>query len=251
MKRTKIYGISGLMILLIIIPMINVIAVSSWPVQENDELNFSLSYQFYDENNIVIEDTYANLSVIIKEVDINITYDLFCEVNVKVGGWGSLLAEFLGDKNLTSNEEFVRLTSVIIYEASAFADMEDYWAELINIVKENFWIDALTFTTYTADEITNMEFSSSSDAYGYEITASWDDYRNLGAGSRSAELKFSKEGILLKFEQKIHWVEGGGSDWVLENTDANKIPSFPLEILGFCSILGIVVIFIKKVKMIK
>ncbi len=54
MKRTKIFGISGLMILLLIIPIINAVAISSWPVQENDEFNFSLSYQFYDENNTLI-----------------------------------------------------------------------------------------------------------------------------------------------------------------------------------------------------
>ena len=35
-------------------------------------------------------------------------------------------------------------------------------------------------------------------------------------------------------------------DHSVESTDTNKIPSFPLEILGFWSILGIVAIFKKK-----
>jgi len=40
-------------------------------------------------------------------------------------------------------------------------------------------------------------------------------------------------------------VEGGGSDFLIEKTGAFKIPGFPYGILGFCSILGIVVIFLK------
>ncbi len=246
MKRTKIYGISGLMILILIIPIINAVAISSWPVQENDELNFSLSYQFYDENNTLSVDASVEFSVIIKNVDENLTYDVSCEVDNKVGDWGSDLKEYWEGTNLTSGEEYLMLTTVLIYEASSFAEKENYWAELINFTKEYFWADAYTFTTYSADEITNMEFSSSSDAYGYEITASWDEYKNLPAGSRYGKREYSKDGVLLIREISDHWVEGGGSDWVLENTNRIIIPGFPLSILGFCSIIGIIIIFLKK-----
>ena len=246
MKRTKIYGISGLMILLLIVQIINATAISSWSVEKNDEFNFSLSYQFYDETNALTEDTSANFSVIIKNVDINLTYDVSCEVDNKVGAWGSDLKEYVEGTNLTSNEEFLAVITELIYEDSVLADKENYWAELINTTKDYFWVDALMFTIYSADEITNMDFSSSSNAYGYEITASWDDYNNLPAGSRFSKVEYSIDGVLLIKEISNHWEEGGGSDWVLENTDANKIPSFPLEILGFCSILGIVAIFKKK-----
>jgi len=247
MNRTKIYGISGLMIFLLIIPMINAAAISSWSVEENDEFNFSLSYQFYDENDVLIEDTYATFSVIIINVDINLTYDVSCEVDNKVGDWGIDLKEYVEGTNLTSNEEFLAVITVLIYEDSALADKEGYWAELIEATQDYFWPDAYTFTTYSADEITNMDFSSSYNAYGYEITASWDEYENLPAGNSHIKYEYSKDGVLLISEVSRHWVEGGGSDWVLENTDANKIPSFPLEILGFCSILGIVVIYLKKI----
>jgi len=252
MKRTKIYGISGLMILLIIIPIINAAAVSSWPVQENDELNFSLSYQFYDENNTLIIDSSVSISIVIKKVDINLTYDVSCDVNNEDDEWGNQRKESLEGSNLNSSDEFLHVfVMAIIYEASAFAEKENYWAELINFTKEYFWVDTYTFTTYSADEITNMDFSSSSDAYGYEITASWDDYKNLPAGSRFSKVEYSKDGVLLKREYIWNWEEGGGDNWLLENDDLIKVPSFPLEILGFCSFLGIVVIFHKKKKMIK
>jgi hypothetical protein len=247
MKRTKIYGISGLMILLIIIPMINVIAVSSWPVQENDELNFSLSYQFYDENNTLIIDSSVSISIVIKKVDINLTYDVSCDVNNEDDEWGNQRKESLEGSNLNSSDEFLHVfVMAIIYEASAFAEKENYWAELINFTKEYFWVDVRMFTTYSADEITNMDFSSSSDASGYEITASWDDYKNLPAGNRFSKVEYSKDGVLLKREYIWHWEEGGGDNWLLENDDLIKVSSFPLEILGFCSILGIIAIFLKK-----
>ena len=108
-------------------------------------------------------------------------------------------------------------------------------------------MDAYTFTTYSVAEITNMDFSGSSDAYGYEITASWDDYQNLAAGSRSSEKKYSEEGILLIYQESLRWEEkSGGYELVIENTDQQNIPSFPLSLLGLCSILGIAVIFLKK-----
>jgi len=245
MKRTKIFGISGLMILLLIIPIINAVAISSWPVQKNDELNFSLSYQFYDENNTLIIDSSVSISIVIKKVDINLTYDVSCDVNNEDDEWGNGRKEYLEGSNLTSGEEYLMLTTVLIYEASSFAEKENYWAELINFTKEYFWADAYTFTTYSADEITNMEFSSSSDAYGYEITASWDEYKNLPAGSRYGKREYSKDGVLLIREISDHWVEGGGSDFVLKRTGAFIIPGFPYGIFGVCSILGIVAIFLK------
>ncbi len=247
MKQTKIYGICGLMILLIIIPTINAVAISSWPVEKDDKLKYSLSYQYYDENDTLIIDSSVSISIVIKKVDINLTYDVSCDVNDEVGDWGdSFLKNHVEGVNLTSSSHLLAIFTYIIYEASAFTEKENYWAELINFTKEYFWADAFTFTTYSTDEITNMEFSSSSDAYGYEITASWDDYKNLPAGSYYSKLEYSKDGVLLRSEVSRHWVEGGDSDFILKNANRIIIPGFPLEILGFCSILGIVVIFLKK-----
>ena len=92
-----------------------------------------------------------------------------------------------------------------------------------------------------------MDFSSSSDAYGYEITASWDDYLNLAAGSRFSEKRYSEDGVLLKYEESHRWVEkSGGYDWVVENADQQRIPGFPFMAIGLCSLLGIAIIFLKK-----
>ena len=147
--------------------------------------------------------------------------------------------------NLTSTEEALTIFVEIIYEASALADMEIYWAEVINYSRNNFWADAYTFTSYSADEITGMDYSFSSDAYGYKITASWDDFENLPAGSRSYELKYSEDGILLIYEHSFSWVEGIEFEYKIENADAKFIRGFPFQILGFCSILGIGLIFLK------
>ncbi len=245
MKRTKICGILGLIFILIIMPTINVVAVSSWPVQKDDELNYSLSYQYRDKDKILIDKTSVEISVIIKNVDINLTYDVSFDIDNKVGTWGNNLKEFVEGTNLTSTEEDLTVFSKIIYETSAFADMESYWAERINISRNHFWVDAYTFTTYSADEITGMDYSSSSDAYGFKIIASWDDYENLPAGSRFYELKYSEDGILQIYESSYSWVEGSDYEWKLENADAKFITGFPYGIIGFCSILGIVVIFLK------
>ena len=246
MKRTKMCGISGLMILLLFIPIINAVAISSWPVQKNDELKYSLSYQYYDESNSLIIDTSASISIFINEVDEQLTYNVSCDVNDEVGDWGdSYLKNYVEGVNLTSSNQSLDMFKAIIYEASEFATMENYWVNLVNHSKEYFWVDAYTFTTYSADEITGMDYSSSSDAYGFEITASWDDYENLAAGNRHSELEYSKEGILLTHERSNHWVEGGGSDFLIEKTGAFKVPGFPYGIFGFCSILGILVIFLK------
>jgi len=245
MKRTKTCGILGLIFILIIIPTIKVVAVSSWPVQKGDELNYSIYYKLRDKDKILIDKTSADISVIIKNVDINLTYNVSCDVDNKVGTWGSNLKEFVEGTNLTSTEEALTIFVKIIYEASALADMENYWAEIINYSRNNFWVDAYTFTSYSVDNITTMDYSSSSDAYGYKITASWDDFENLPAGSRSYELKYSEDGILLIYEHSFSWVEGIEYEYKIENADAKFIHGFPFEILGFCSILGIVVIFLK------
>lgn len=249
MKPFKIHGICGLIILFLIIPIINAAALSSWPVQKDDQLNFSFSYQYYDENNTLTEDTSAIFSILITNVDENLTYDISCDVNVKVGNWGSSLKNYAEGSNLTSTDEYLSvmaLWTVIIYEASAFTDKENDWVTLINSTKEYFWIDVLTFSTYSADEITNMEFSSSSNAYGYKITAAWDDYKNLAAGSRSTEIKYSEDGVLLVYKDARHWVEkSGGYDLEVEKTDQQMIPGFSFGIFGLCSILGVVIIFLK------
>ena len=185
MKPTKIFGITGLMILLFIIPTINAVAISSWPVQKDDELNFTLSYRYYNENNTLIEDTSASISVVIKKIDNNLTYDVSCDPTVKVGDWGNKLKSRVEGSNLTSRADGLYLmpfVTPIIYEASVFANMENEWASSINFTKNFFWADAFTFTTYSADEITNMDFSSSYNANGYEITASWDDKKILMQG---------------------------------------------------------------------
>lgn len=238
------------MILVIIIPIINAAALSSWPVQKDDQLNYSFSYQYYDENNLLTEDTSATFSVLITNVDENLTYDISCDVDVKVGEWGNSLKENAEGSNLTSSDKNLgvwALWTVIIYEGTAFADKENDWTTLINSTEEYFWVDVLTFTIYSANEITNMDFSSSSDAYGYEITASWDDYLNLAAGSRSTEKRYSEDGVLLKYEESHRWVEkSGGYDWIVENLDQQRIPGFPFMAIGLCSLLGIAIIFLKK-----
>ena len=246
MKRTKICGILGMIFILIIMPTLNVVAVSSWSVQKDDELNYSLSFECSDNDKILTEKTSADISIIIKNVDINLTYDVSCDVDNKVGTWGTNMKENVEGANLISTEEFLTVFSKIIYEASAFADMESYWEELINYSKNVFWVDAYTFTSYSVDEITGIDYSSSSDAYGYKITASWDDFETLPAGSRSFELKYSEDAILQIYEYSYSWVEGSEYEWKMEYADAKFIPGFPLDILGFCSILGIGIIFIKK-----
>ncbi|MBA7575027.1 hypothetical protein ES708_16843 [subsurface metagenome] len=245
MKQTKIYGISGLMILLLPILMINVVAISSWPVQKDDELKYSLSYKYYDEDDTQNIDRTVSFNIIIKNVDINITYDVIFDVTEEDEDWAMGLMDYYESPNLNSTDEFLIVYKDIIYEATAFANKENDWATFINMTKEYFWVDAYTFSTYSADEITNMDFSSSSNAYGYEITASWDDYENLPAGSYSTKIKYSQDGILLIYEYILDWEEGSGSNISLENDDLKKIYSFPLVIFGFCSILGIAVIILK------
>jgi len=250
MKSQKIHAIGCLMILVIFIQTFNAVAISSWPVQKDDQLNFSFSYQYYDENNTLTESTSATFSVIITNVDENLTYDISCDVDVIVGDWGNSLKDNAEVSNFTSTDEYLfvmTLWTVIIYEASTFADKENDWATFINMTKECFWVDGFHFETYSVAEITNMDFSSSSDAYGYEITASWDDYQNLAAGSRSSEKKYSEEGILLTYQESHRWEEKrGGYELVVENTDQQNIPSFSFSLLGLCSILGIAIIFLKK-----
>ncbi|QEE18126.2 hypothetical protein DSAG12_03964 [Promethearchaeum syntrophicum] len=246
MNRTKRCGILGMIFILLIMPTINVIAVSSWPVQKDDELNYSLSYEYSDNDKILTEKTSAEISVIIKNVDDNLTYDVNCDVDNDVGTWGTNMKKNVEGTNLISTEEALTVFVKIIYEASAFADMESYWVERINFSKNFFWVDTYTFTTYSVDEITGIDYSSSSDAYGYKITASWDDFETLPAGSRSYEIKYSENGILQIYENSYSWVEGIEYEWKIEDADAKFIPSFPLEIFGFCLILGIGVIFSKK-----
>ncbi|MHA1646761.1 MAG: hypothetical protein ACTSVL_04230 [Promethearchaeota archaeon] len=134
----------------------------------------------------------------------------------------------------------------IIYNASYFAEKEADWVILINNTEKCFWADALTFTYYSANEITNMHLSTSSNATGYEITASWDDYKNLKAGSRSEELTYTDDGILLKYEEKHHWNEKDDWQLTLEKADSNNIPAFPFVIFSICSIFGIIFILRKK-----
>lgn len=248
MKLTKSYGFSGLMILLIIIQLINATAISTWPVQKDDELNYTYTYQNYDENNTLTINTSASISIIIKNVSDTLTYDAIFDVNDDVGDYGNNLKNHYEGVNLTSSTHFLPMIEMIIYTSYDFAALENEWAMFIGDTDEteNFWYDNLTDTFYSADEITNMKISSSSNAYGYKISASWDEYKNLPAGSTHTELKYSKDGILLKCEYESQWVEGGSSDRLLENNDAKTISSFPLQVFGFCSILGIVVLFLKK-----
>jgi hypothetical protein len=244
-KKNKIYAICGLMMVLIITPMINAGAISSWPVQPDTELYFSLSDQYYNRDNVCLRDISASLSVFIKDVDNVITYDVSWEIDEKVGAFNPYLKGLEGT-DITSNEEFVAVSAVIIYENSAFAEMESYWTELINTTRENFFVDNRTFGTYSADEIPDMDFSSSVDSCGFEITASWGDYKEILAGNRIWKKTFSQDGILLEYEKAIYLKEGGSNELIFKNNVVNTIPSFPIEFLGYCSILGIVVVFIKR-----
>ncbi|MHA1674346.1 MAG: hypothetical protein ACTSYI_12055 [Promethearchaeota archaeon] len=250
MKLAKNHGFGVLILVLLILPTIYTAALSSWPVQKDDQLNFSLSVQFYDENNTLTEDASATIVIIIKDVGNNLTYDITCDVNVKVGDWGNTLKEHVEGSNLTSADNFLSvpfLGSEAIFEGSAFTDKENDWATYINKTEEIFWVDAFTFTTYSAEEITNMDFSSSSNAYGYEITASWAAYENLHAGDWFREKLYSEEGILLKFKETRHWIEkSGGFDWSIENEEKQAIPGLPISIFSIFCILGIAVIFFKK-----
>lgn len=250
MELAKNHRFGVLILVLLILPIINTAALSSWPVQKDDKLNFSLSVQYYDENYTLTEDISATIVIIISDVGNNLTYDITCDVNVKVGDWGSSLKEHVEGSNLTSTDNFLSvpsLGSVPIYEGSAFADKENDWISFINATEEIFWVDAFTFTIYSAEEIKNMDFSSSSDAYGYEITASWAAYENLHAGDWSREKLYSEEGILLKYKETRHWIEKSGSfDWLVENEEKQAIPGLPVSIFSFFCILGIAVIFFKK-----
>jgi hypothetical protein len=250
MKLTKIHCFGGGILFLLIFPIITATALSSWLVHKGDQLNYSFSYKTYDEHNSLTEDTTATIVILINNVGNNLTYDITCDVKVKVGVWGNSLKEHVEGSNLTStdNSLFVLVySSAIIYEASTFADKENEWVTLINTTEDYFWYETLNFTYYSADEITNMEFSSSADANGYKITASWDDYANLQAGSWSKEVLYSEEGILLKFKDSRRWVEkNGGSDVVLEQADSQAIPGLPISVLSYSSILGVVVLFLKK-----